>query len=176
MSWLRRRRALREAAQDCYRDLLKMALTPVFYAKFNVPDTMEGRAGWLSVLACLIIVRLQDIHSQDSLRLQSRLNETILDGFDAAYRERGVGDASIARKVRKLASYHYGMGKSVVGELHKGDPKPGLTRVLIRNGIAPAATADALADILLSALARFRAQSDEDVVSGQFDWPNVNAL
>ena len=176
MSWIRQRRALREATQSCYGDLLKTALSPVYYAKFGVPDTMEGRAGWLSVLACVMIVRLQDIHSQFSMRLQSRLNEAILDGFDAAYRERGVGDASIARKVRKLASYHYGMGKSVVSELHKTEPKPGLTRVLVRNAIAPAASAEELANVLLVAMARFRAQSDESVLSGQFDWPDGDAL
>lgn len=172
-NWFQRRAARRKAAAEAYRRLLEHALAPVHYAASGVPDTFDGRARMVTVLTGLACVRLSRIEGPETPRLISRLNDLVLDGFDAAYREKGIGDASIARKVRKLAQGHAGLGKALFGAFTEGEPSGQATRVadvLRRNGVVAANRAVSMASILLVLLARLDRQADEEILHGRFDW------
>ena len=116
-NWFQRRSARRKSVSEAYRRLLAHALAPVHYAASGVPDTFEGRARMVTVLSSLACARLSQLEGTEPPRLIQRLDTLVLDGFDAAYREKGVGDASIARKVRKLAQGHAGLGKALFAAL-----------------------------------------------------------
>jgi len=178
-NWFQRRSARRKAASEAYARLLSHALEPVHYAASGVPDTFEGRARMVTVLTSLACVRLSQLGGPEAARLIRRLDERVLDGFDAAYREKGVGDASIARKVRKLAQGHAGLGKALF-EAFSDAESPGqaarIADVLRRNGVVAANRAASMASILLGLQARLARQSDTEILHGRFDWTGNAAV
>ncbi|MDP3458535.1 MAG: ubiquinol-cytochrome C chaperone family protein [Hyphomonas sp.] len=177
-NWFQRRAARRRAAAEAYRGLLHHALEPVHYSAAGVPDTFEGRAGMVTLLTSLACVRLSAIPGREPARLIERLNDLVLDGFDAAYREKGVGDASIARKVRKLAQGHAGLGKAVFAVLTDpagADPAASIEDILRRNGLAPPDKAPVLTRSALALQAHLARQPDAEILQGRFDWIGASA-
>ncbi|MFN7163505.1 MAG: ubiquinol-cytochrome C chaperone family protein [Hyphomonas sp.] len=172
-NWFQRRAARRKAAAEAYRGLLHHALAPGHYRDNGVPDTFEGRAGMVTLLTSLACVRLSALPGPEPARLITRLNDLVLDGFDAAYREKGVGDASIARKVRKLAQVHAGLGKALFAALTGAagaDPAAVVEAILRRNGLAAPEKAGALARSALALHAHLGRQPDAEILHGRFDW------
>lgn len=166
-----RRAAERKAAAEAYQRLLHHALEPAFYRDFGVPDTFEGRAGMVTLLTSLAFVRLRRIGGPEASTLAARLDNLVLDGFDAAHRETGVGDHSIARKVRKSAQTHAGMGKALFAALEAADgSEDDLAAVLARNGMAAPAGAGRLSGAARAMLVQLEAQPDAEILAGAFDW------
>lgn len=166
-----RRAAERRAAAQAYRRLLHHALEPAHYTHLGVPDTFEGRAGMVTLLTSLALLRLRRIGGPEAAALAARLDERVLDGFDAAHRETGVGDHSIARKVRKTAQAHAGMGKALFAALEvPDDAVDGLAAVLRRNGMAVAPDESRLAAAARAMLSHLEAQPDAEILAGAFDW------
>ena len=100
------------------------------------------------------------------------MNRLALDGFDAAFRELGVGDSSISRKVRKLAELHYGLGKALMealsvphSEIHQT-----VSECAKRNGISEPGREPLLAAFLLHNATCFAAAADDDVLAGKLSW------
>ncbi len=177
-NWFQRRAARRKAASDAYRGLLRHALDPSHYRDLGVPDTFEGRARMVTLLTSLACVRLSRMGGAEAAGLIERLDALVLDGFDAAYREKGVGDASIARKVRALAQNHAGLGKALFAALTAPETPEQLENVagvLRRNGVAAPDRIDALAAALGGFLAHLARQPDDQILHGRFDWSGAAA-
>ena len=103
------------------------------------------------------------------------MDELVLDGFDAAYREKGVGDASIARKVRKLAQGHAGLGKALFAALTGAEGSEPVDAILRRNGVARPDQAGALAESVRALSARLAQQPDSEILQGRFNWIGASA-
>lgn len=176
-NWFERRAARRKAASEAYSGVLKAALVPEYYADRGVPDTFEGRAAMVTLMTSLACARISRLGGGEPARLMDQLNTRVLDGFDAAFREKGVGDASIARKVRTLAEGHSGLGKVMFEALGTSAEAAGGTHIaaiLTRNGVVAAGEAPALAAALLALQARFSRQTDEEILYGRFDWDGAD--
>lgn len=167
-SWFRRRGALKKAVAEAYGRLVREALMPVHYEVHGVPDTFEGRAQMVTVMTALACARFGDVGGPLAAELTERLNARVLDGFDAAYREKGVGDHSIARKVRTLAEGHSGLGRALVAALQAGESQEALADVLRRNGVTAPENAGEMAVALRRYQALFSAQTDTEILSGGF--------
>ena len=172
-NWFQRRSARRKAVSEAYRGLVHHALAPMHYTGNGVPDTFEGRARMVTVLTSAACARLSRSGGPEPAGLIQRLNAKVLDGFDAAFREKGVGDHSIARKVRTLAEGHSGMGKALFEAFSapaSGDLSARLAEILSRNGVTVPDKSRALADALVSLQERLARQEDTEILHGRFDW------
>ncbi len=167
-NWFRRRDALKKAVAEAHGRLVREALMPAYYETLGVPDTFEGRAQMVTVMTALACARFAGMGGPAAAELTERLNARVLDGFDAAFREKGVGDHSIARKVRTLAETHSGLGRALMEALREGDSADDLAQVLRRNGVTGAETAGELAEVLRRFHAAFAAQPDAEILSGGF--------
>ena len=177
-NWFQRRAARRKAASEAYRGLLRHALEPAFYESGGVPDTFDGRAGLVTVMTTLACVRLSRIPEPDAARMVILIDNLALDGFDAAFREKGVGDHSIARKVRKLAQNHAGLGKALFAALTAAEEfgkAETVAGILIRNGVVIPERASALSGQLLALKRHLEGLPDAQVLSGRLDWPGQAA-
>ncbi len=167
----RQRAALGAAASEGAARVTREALRPAYYLDYGVPDTFEGRSRLVTVMTALACARIAGIGGRDAARLADRLNARILDSFDAAYREKGVGDASIARKVRKLAEGHSGIGRALMPLLAGGADGPdaaALTDVMVRNGVCQPGYTAKLVSQLMALHRALAGQPDAEILAGRF--------
>jgi cytochrome b pre-mRNA-processing protein 3 len=134
--WLKTRNPRRQQGADLYQRMVALARAPRIYAAWGVPDTVEGRFEMISLHVALLLRRL---HGVDSALAEAVLKAMWLD-LDASIRELGIGDLSVGKKMKLLASNFYGRAAAYDAALKNGDPAE-LQIVLVRNvydGEAPA--------------------------------------
>jgi cytochrome b pre-mRNA-processing protein 3 len=103
---LTRRSDPARTATELYGRLVAQARSPAFYAGMGVPDTPEGRFELLLLHMALMLRRLQR-EGQETAQLARALSETFVIDMDDCMREMGVGDLTVAKKVKKAAAALY---------------------------------------------------------------------
>lgn len=88
----------------CYEAIVAAARHPAFYARWGVGDTLDGRFDMIALHTWLVLDRLKG--AAPAFR-QALVDEFFRD-MDRSLREMGVGDLSVAKKVRKMAEVFYG--------------------------------------------------------------------
>ncbi len=158
---LRRSKKRRALAAKLHAGLAARARDPVFFARFGVEDTLDGRFDLLVLHAWLVLERL----AADDRPLLQAFVDTIFVGFDEALRELGAGDIGMGRKVKKLAGAFYGRMRAYGEAEDEAAMEAALVRNLYRGIPAPGALA--LARYALRAKARLKTC---DVASGTLDF------
>lgn len=103
----------RKRVRALYVSVLGAALNPELYVGQFAEDTFNGRFEQVSLHGALLARHLRR-RGADGQRDAALLYDEILSGFDHAYRETGVGDSSIARKVRALGEQFFGLSRGLV--------------------------------------------------------------
>jgi cytochrome b pre-mRNA-processing protein 3 len=96
-----------KAARLLYRSVVAQARQPTFYRDFGVPDTLDGRFDMVVLHAFLLLHRLKrdgEAHGP----VGQALFDLMFADMDASLRELGVGDLSVGRKVKQMATGFYG--------------------------------------------------------------------
>ena len=110
------------------------ARRPEPYLKGWVTDTIYGRFNMVTLIATLAMRRLRE-EGREGQALSKAFSELLFSDFDHALRENGVGDSSIARRIRKMGEEFYGLAKAIDEALELGGPQEQVATVLKRNGI-----------------------------------------
>jgi len=170
-------KAQKQRALALYRGLMAAALAPEAYAAGVVRDDMDHRVQMVSLHAGLLTWQLALRPEVDLQRLPQLIHARVFDGFDASLRETGVGDASIARKVRKLGEHHYGLGKAFVEVLSgPGDNLvTALSDLLKRNGVTNSGREGELAHHLAALAEALEEVPSEVFLAGEAAWPTFPA-
>ena len=126
LEYFRRRslhKRLRLQGARLYVALAQAARTPDLYQIYGVPDTVDGRLETLMLIAGLGVDRLSRDISDAALgrELARVVSEAFFDDMDRTFREMGIKDIGVPRKVRTISKGFYGRMKSYVEALHKGD-------------------------------------------------------
>ena len=168
-SWWRRAlgrlghgRARRATAATLYTALVEQARQPVFYARWGVPDSRDGRLELVTLHAILLMRRLREEGTPGRELAQAVLDRMFQD-LDRHLREWGVGDPSVGKRMKELAQSFLGRVAALEPLLAGGD-HDGLADVLRRNVYTEVAAPDPR-DIdrlarYLSAQARWLAAQD----------------
>ena len=90
-----------------YGAAVRQARSPGFYLKGGVPDTVEGRFEMVAVHAYLVLRRLRE-GGGEGKETGQRVFDLMFDDMDQTLREMGVGDLSVGKKIKALASSFYG--------------------------------------------------------------------
>ena len=159
-------------AESLYRGLMSAALAPEAYAAGIVPDDMDHRVQMVSLHAAVLVWQLTRRPERALKRLPQRIHTRVFDGFDASLRETGVGDASIARKVRKMGEHYYGLGAATAACLSetKDQRIPALADMLKRNGVTVTGGEEPLAGHLAALDDAFDAAPSEAYLAGEAPW------
>src|ERR1700761_3820889 len=89
------------AGQALYAPLIEQARKPAFYEGGRVPDTVDGRFELYTLHLTLVARRLRR-EGEMAAEPSQTLFDTFVSALDDALRELGVGDLSVAKKMRKM--------------------------------------------------------------------------
>lgn len=153
-------------AYDC---VMSAALDPALYQLGLAEDTFDGRFAMVTIHAALVMRRLREC-GEEGRALADALYKKVFSGFDYALREKGTGDATIAKKVRRLGESFFGLARALDAALSNSATSGTLETVLERNGISPD-----LAEHVANIDKSLASQDDQAVLAGEFAWPTVKA-
>jgi cytochrome b pre-mRNA-processing protein 3 len=92
----------KEAATAFFASISEQARHPRFYEAMGVADSVDGRFELLILHTYLVLKRLK-AKGREEERLSQRLADALFANLDDALREMGVGDLSVAKKIRRMA-------------------------------------------------------------------------
>ncbi len=155
---LRKGRLRRAQAEAWQTAILHVARDPAPFGRGWVADTLEGRAQMVALITVLVIRRFRRI--DHTTKLVADIYHGIFSSFDHAMRETGVGDASIARKMRKLGEEFVGLARAYDRALDSTEDTE-VNTILERNGVVSRDNSSALAVWLDAVRARLNGFEDE---------------
>ncbi|MEO1028224.1 MAG: ubiquinol-cytochrome C chaperone family protein [Pseudomonadota bacterium] len=166
-----KKRKLKQA-EELARSVLDQSIAPYPYKAQWIEDTFDARLDWASVHASILINRLNAAGS-DLKGLVTPLTESVLSLYDYAFRETGVGDSSIARKIRKRGEQLVGLTVAVSEALASEDGETELAETLKRNGIGGTGNAD-MSSYLIAVSQTLASLSDEALLDQKTNiWPDL---
>jgi len=131
--------ARKQQAHHLYDGLVRRAREPVFFARFGVADSLDGRFDLLAFHAWLALKELKGAPAAQSL------TDLIFTGFDEAMREQGAGDMGIGHKLKAMANAFYGRMAAYDAAKDEEELAAALAKNLWRGAAAVDARARALA-------------------------------
>ncbi|AUW59729.1 ubiquinol-cytochrome C chaperone [Sphingobium sp. SCG-1] len=85
-----------------YAAIVAKGREPHWYAKGNVPDTLDGRFDMIAAVLCAVLLRLE---GDDAARQQSVwLTELFINDMDGQLRQIGIGDMIVGKHIGKMMS------------------------------------------------------------------------
>lgn len=124
-------RPAKVAGEALYAAAAAQARSPGFYAAAGAPDTREGRFELYTLHVVLLMDRLRG-QGEQADETSLALSERYVRGLDDAFRELGVGDVALAKKMKALGQAFYGRLKAY-GEAFEALPdKRSLEDVIAR--------------------------------------------
>lgn len=139
----------RTAIATLYKQVAEAARAPALYARFGIPDTLEGRFEALSLHMILALRALRG-KSKPAEDVARDLTDAFFRDLDATLREMGVGDTTVPKRMKTLASAFYGRAAAYDPVLDRGR-EGDLAAVLGRNALGSEAPAVDLARYALAA-------------------------
>ena len=109
MDWLALRKTAgpSETAISLFSTAVEHARRPVFYERFGVPDTLDGRFDLLALHLFLIMRRLKRAGDSGGI-LAQQMADLLVTNLDETLREMGVGDLSVGKRVKAMVQAFYG--------------------------------------------------------------------
>lgn len=107
---------------DIYQKIVEFSRNKIFYTKYKVPDTIDGRFDMLVLTTIIIVYRLSKIKDKGTY-LSQKIFDIIFRDLDFSLRELGAGDVSVSNNMKKLISSYMGRQKSYVKAFKSEDEK-----------------------------------------------------
>lgn len=170
----RKPRAAVVAGEALYASAVAQARQPGLYTTLGVPDTREGRFELYSLHVILLLDRFKGLGDEQSGETKQALIDRFTKGLDDAFRELGVGDVAVPKRIKKLGEAFYGRARSAVQAFETlPDLRPLqalMARTLYEGDDAKAA---AMADYVVRARDHLAAQPTEALLVGEANWVEV---
>ena len=109
-------------SNDIYQKIVNISRNKIFYTKYNVPDTIDGRFDMLILITIIVVHRLSKIKNQ-GIELSQKIFDIVFKDLDYSLRELGAGDVSVANNMKKLISSYMGRQKIYVKAFKNEDEK-----------------------------------------------------
>ncbi len=163
------KRTDQDAVFALYNGLVGLARSEDLYKKYAIPDTLDGRFEAIVLHLALFLVATKNVLEQAGKKELGRdLNQVFLKDMDRNLREMGVGDLSIGKQVKKMASAHYGRLRSyeqaLVGKDASRQLAAALRRNLYRGQKVPGSKVAGLASYSLGLYGKFKSLGAGDIL------------
>jgi cytochrome b pre-mRNA-processing protein 3 len=160
------------AGFQLYGAAVVAARAPYYFTTLGVPDTLDGRFDLVGLYAALLIRRLRAAEpgaGKTGADLAQAVFDAMFADMDFNLRELGVGDLSVAKRVRDMWEAFHGRALAYQAPLDDGD-EAALAAALTRNvwrGAAPDGTALVLARAALRQAAHLAGQTLAELRTGK---------
>ncbi len=164
------RRRPERAGYLVYGSAVAAARTPIFYERWGVPDTLDGRFDMVGLHVYLLIERINTPPTKVNAALAQAVFDAMFNDMDINLREMGVGDLSVGAKMRQMWEAFHGRAKAYGAALQAPVPLDALANALARNvwrGDATAAAPDRLADYVLTQINGLASQDAAEIAAGR---------
>ena len=168
-----RKRSDREAAERLYAACVIAARRPELFLSFGVPDTLQGRFEMMAIHLFPVLNRLQHEPGDDP-ELARLVAEAFVADMDGAFRDMGVGDLRVPKRMTTL--YRSFGGRIAAYRKARAFGDGALVDAVARNvfpdGAEPHAALN-LAEYLKSAVDAIRRAELNDLRQGEAPFPSV---
>jgi cytochrome b pre-mRNA-processing protein 3 len=158
-----------------YAAAVAQARQPELYAVLGAPDRIDVRFELYTVHIVLLLTRLKGA-GEEAGEVSQAMFDTYLKALDNALRELGVGDLSVARKMRRLGETIYVRTRALTDALAP-EAEPGALESIVAQAILggedSAARAAALAAYIRDARDALAGQPLAKVLDGDLQWPKI---
>lgn len=170
-----RPRQPRVAGEVLYSSLVAQARQPALYRDLGVADRIDSRFELYTLHLSLLLARLKN-EGEAGTETGQAVFDTFVGALDDSLRELGVGDLSVAKKMRKLGEAVYGRVVGYQTALAAGD-RDALASLLSRAvyGEEADTRADRLSAYAFQTHETLAAQRIEDILRGRVRWNEVMA-
>ncbi len=168
----------KKAAASLYAAIVSQARHPRFYRDMGVSDGVDGRFDMIALHTILVLRRLK---AKELRPLSQALFDTFFASMDDALREMGVGDMTIAKKVRAMSEAFYGRIAAYDSALDDASGDDALAIAVERNVLRsdasePGAAARDLARYVRAQDSHLAAVSDEALTTGSVTFLSPEAV
>ena len=168
-----RRSANRDLIDRLRGEIVAAARDPVLFTEYGIEDSLEGRFEALALHAALVLRRLNRM-TPPAPEMAQDLTDALFCSFDAALRERGVGDTGVPKRMRTIAEAFLGRAGAYDRALNSGTPE--LAAALTRNIYDGRGNPDRLARYVEASNQALTAASLEAFASGPVPFPRPSAI
>lgn len=164
-------RPAKVAGAALYGAAVSQARQPALYAAGLVPDTREGRFELYTLHVILLVERLKG-EGEAGAETSQALFDAYVRGLDDAFRELGVGDLAVPKRMKSLGQAFYGRGRSyeqAFAALPDRTTLDALVGRTLLEGVEDARTL-ALGDYILANRNVLEGQATEALLAGQVAW------
>ncbi len=172
--FLSKKKKIDNAANELFVKVINHTRIPVFYEKFSVEDSLDGRFDLMTIHMALIIETLDNYQQMDdAIMVRRRLQEIMFDNLDLTLREIGVGDLGVGKKIKVMAEAFFGR-MTTYQDLFKNydidQMSMALKRNLYRGKVGQETVAENMAIYIYSQNKHLSSLGAEDVMAGKFDF------
>jgi cytochrome b pre-mRNA-processing protein 3 len=161
------------AGRRLYAEAVAQARRPEFYTEMGVDDRIDGRFELCTLHVALLADRLRTGGERGRDTSQA-LFDAYIAALDDALREIGVGDLSVAKKMRKLGEAVYGRMKAI-GEALSPEPDLAAVQALVARSVFGDETAthraEPLARYVVQASQALKAADTDAIIDAGALWP-----
>ncbi|HXX02874.1 MAG TPA: ubiquinol-cytochrome C chaperone family protein [Xanthobacteraceae bacterium] len=159
-----------------YGAIVAQARSPVFYAAYGVPDTVEGRFELIVLHLVLFLNRLG--RDGAAAPIGQHLFDLFCRDLDDNLREMGIGDLAVPRKMRRFGEAFYGRQAAYRAALAAQDERA-LEKALARNIFAVGGVderAGRLARYACALASLLDATAEDLLIAGKAAFPSPEAF
>ncbi|MET3667531.1 ubiquinol-cytochrome C chaperone family protein [Caulobacter sp. 1776] len=166
-------RPAKAAGAKLYASAVGQARSAAFYRDFGVRDSLEGRFELFSLHVIFLIERLKG-QGEPAAETSQAVFDSYVKGLDDAFREIGVSDTAVGKKMKKLAGAFYGRLKTYDEALATLQDTAAVTDFLARTAFEERGEGDvaALSAYVIKTRAALAEQPLETLLQGDVTWPN----
>ncbi|WP_292894866.1 ubiquinol-cytochrome C chaperone family protein [Nitratireductor sp.] len=125
-------RSRRTVIDGLYERIVAASRQPVFYARWEVPDTPLGRFEMIALHMILFLRRVRNEEGAAVRDVAQEVTDVFFADVEHAIRELGIGDLGVPKRIKKLARMFYGRAAAYGEAIDAGDVET-LAAALRRN-------------------------------------------
>ena len=167
-------RPAKAAGGKLYASAVAQARSAPLYVQMGVRDSIEGRFELFTLHVVLLLERLKG-QGEAAAEVSQATFDAYVRGLDDAFREIGVSDTAVGKKMKKLAGAFYGRLKAFDEAVASLPDATALSAMLARTALEERGDGDvaALSAYVVAARDHLAAQPLESLMQGEATWPKA---